>query len=76
MTKERNIKTENTFSESLEEDTEPLWEEEPPQIVKVDKGKKKVLEEKRKGRIRKTQTKGREKVKWDCQQTTPRRDPN
>ena len=53
MTKERNIKTENTFSALQEEDTEPLLEEEePPQIVKIDKDEKKVSEGKRRERIR------------------------
>ena len=41
MTKERTIKTESTFSVLQEEDTESLREEEePPQIVKIDKDEK------------------------------------
>ena len=51
---ERNIKTKNTFSVLEKEDTEPLWEEEEPlQIVKIDKDEKKVCELKWRGRIRK-----------------------
>ena len=38
MTKERNIKTENTFSVLEEQNTETLCEEEElPKIVKIDK---------------------------------------
>ena len=49
MTKERNIKTENTLSILQEEDTEPLLEEEePPSIVKIDKDEKKIIEGKKK----------------------------
>ena len=52
MTKKRNIKTENTFSILLEKNTESLREEEkPPQIVKIDKDEKKILEGKGRGRI-------------------------
>ena len=54
MIKERNIKTENTFSTLQEEDTESLGEEkEPPQIVKIDIDDKKICEGKRRGRIKK-----------------------
>ena len=43
ITKERNIKTENTFSVLKEEVTEPLQEEEEtPQIVKTDKDEKNI----------------------------------
>ena len=53
MTNERNIKTENTFSIILEEDTQPLQEdEELPSIVKIDKEEKKVFEGKGRGTIR------------------------
>ena len=46
MTKERNRKT---LSLLQEEDTEPLREEEEPlQIVKIDKDKRKVFEKKEK----------------------------
>ena len=58
MTKERHIKTKNTFSVLQEEDTKSLQEEEkPPQIVKVDKDEKKIFERKRRGRKRKSQSK-------------------
>ena len=56
MTKERNTKTENTFS-VLQENTEPLRkEEEPPQIVKIDKDEKKICEGKGRRRIRKAKS--------------------
>ena len=50
MTKERNIKTENTFSVLQEKDTEKLREEEEPlKIFKINKNQKKVIERKGKG---------------------------
>ena len=50
---QRKIKTENTFS-VLQEDTEPLREEKKlPQIVKINKDKKKIYKRKGRGRIRK-----------------------
>ena len=46
MTKERSIKTENTFSILQEEDTEPLQEEvDSSQIVKTDKDERKFMKE-------------------------------
>ena len=46
MTKERNLKTENTFSVLQEEYREPsLEEEKPAQIVKIDKDEKKICKE-------------------------------
>ena len=54
MTKERNIKTENTFSVLQEEVTEALCEEEEPsQIVKIDIDENKICEGKRREIIRK-----------------------
>ena len=62
MTKEINIKSENTFSVLQEEDTEPLQEEEkPPQIVKIDKNEKKICKGKGRGRIRKAHSERKRK---------------
>ena len=54
MTKERNIKTENTFSVLQEEDIKPLRKEKKsPQIVKTEKDEKKIYEGKGRRKIRK-----------------------
>ena len=54
MTKERKIKTENTFTVLQKENTEPLQEEkEPPKIIKIDKDEKKICKGKGRKRIRK-----------------------
>ena len=49
MTKERNIKTENTYSILQEEDTELLREEEPPhpKLLKKIKMKRKYAKERK-----------------------------
>ena len=61
MTKERNIKTENSFSILHEENTEILEEEEePPQIVKKGKDEKEICERKRRGIIRKSHSEKKE----------------
>ena len=41
ISEERNIKTGNTFSVLQEEDKEPILEEDPPPIIKVDTNEKK-----------------------------------
>ena len=60
MTKKRNIKRKNTFSVLQVEDPEQLLEEEePPLIFKIDKDKKKVIEGKERGKIKKVQSKSK-----------------
>ena len=54
MTEERDIKTGNTCSVLQEKDQEPILEEEElPPITKIDKRRKKVIEGRGRGRVRK-----------------------
>ena len=76
MTKEWNIKTENTFSILQEEDTESLWEvEESPQVVKTDTDEKKIYEEKWRERIRKVHRESKTRPKPGLPKTTPTKRP-
>ena len=74
---ERNMKTENTFIVLQEENTEPLLEEEEPlQLTKYIKIKKKAIEGKGRGRIRKIQSKRKGESGMGPKPGLPKKNPN